>query len=262
MRSVYPDPGARYISSSTGSDCKRGAPDVTCRGGLATTMRQSRSCSGALRLTPFLLALVLLGCGSGGTTSAVALEKPTDLPNGWTWHDIAGENCGFALPDMWKVSDLKAMEEHELNVKGNMHEMARGMAMSAANIMKTTSEHGLYAQSLDPVAAIVVVSHRTERDPVDLAEVAGKAASAIASAPMKSDVPPTSAKITLPAGEARVVSGELSGTSSGQPDLKFPIRRYIWAHGNERYDVLVISSSVGEAVDAEQIARTFRFNRS
>lgn len=215
-------------------------------------------------LPALLLTMILVGCSSGGATKTASLEKPTDLPPGWTWHNIAGENCGIALPDMWKVSGLKEMENQELNIKGNMHEMARGIATSSANYLKAMGERGLYAQSLDPIAAIVVISHRTERDPVDLVEASAKAASAISAAPMHGEMSPTAAKITLPAGEARVVMGEFSGTTVGQPELKFPIQRYIWAHGNERYDVLIIAASVGgsELPDAEQIARTFRFSRT
>ncbi|MEQ1821783.1 MAG: hypothetical protein ABL949_04695 [Fimbriimonadaceae bacterium] len=217
-----------------------------------------------MRTLPIVLFVLIAGCSSGGPTSAKALERPTDLPEGWTWHDIAGEKCGFAIPANWQVSELKEMENQELNIKGNLHDLARGIATSSANLLKTTGEHGLYARSEDPIAGVVVVSHRTEREPVDVAEAAGKAASAIASAPMKSDVPPTSAKVTLPAGEGRVVIGEFSGASTGQPELKLPIHRYIWAFGNERFDVLVIGASVGgsELPDAEQIAKTFRFSRT
>jgi hypothetical protein len=217
-----------------------------------------------MRTFSLLLLLIVVGCGSGTSTSSKALDRPTDLPEGWTWHDISGEKCGFALPAAWKVSELKDMENQEINVKGNLHAIARSLATSSANFLKTTGEHGLYAQSEDPIAAVVVVSHRTEREPVDVAEAAGKAASAIASAPMKSDVPPTSAKVSLPAGEGRVVTGEFSGANTGQPEVKLPIYRYIWCFGNERYDVLVIGASVGgsELPDAEQIAKTFRFSRT
>lgn len=215
-----------------------------------------------MKLLPaILLAALVAGCAGPSATKA-ALEKPTDLPAGWTWHEVDGEGCGFAVPDDWKVMTTKDAEDLTPNVNGTMHQIVRSMATSALLYSKETRDHGSLCQAADPVAAAVMVTHRMENETVDLDNAAAKAASQIAAAPMKSgDVSPTASSIDLPAGKAKLVSGEYSGANSGQPDLKLTVKRYIFGHGADRYDVQVIGTSVSGSpeADAEGIAKTFRF---
>lgn len=218
-----------------------------------------------MKLLSLLIPIAfVIGCSSpagGGASSK--LEKPTDLPSGWTWQEVAGENCGFAVPGDWKVITTKEAQDEGPSTKGSMHNIVRGMAVNALAMSLVTRDHGVVAIATDPIAGAVMVTHRKEDTTVDLADAAGKAAQQLGAHIMKSETAPTASSVSLPAGEAKLVQGELSGASSGQPELKLNVRHYIFGHGDHRYDIQVISSSVDGSAepDAEAIAKTFRFAR-
>lgn len=209
----------------------------------------------------FLGLLLLVGCSSGGGTKAAALTKPTDLPADWNWVEISDEQCGFGVPADWQVITTKEAEDKGPVVNGSAHDMMRGMAVNALMLSLATRDHGKVAISADPYAGAVMVTHREANDIVDLTQDAAQTASQLSSSTMKSDVAPTVSSVTLPGGEAKLISGQLSGTSVGQPDLKLNVRHYIFSHGKHRYDLHLISAPVGGGPepDAEQIAKTFRF---
>lgn len=214
---------------------------------------------------PCLFAVVLLiaGCAPPAGGSASKLEKPSDLESGWTWHEIEGENCGFAVPGDWKVMTAKEAQDEPPTAKGSMHDMLRGMAVNALAMSLVTRDRGMVSVSADPIAAAVMVTHRKEDAPVNLEDAQAQAAQQLASHTMKSETAPNGSTVNLPGGESKLVTGELSGTSSGQPDLKFQVHHYILAHGVDRYDIRIVSTSVGGSpnAEAEKIAESFRFVR-
>lgn len=218
-------------------------------------------------MKPFGFALLccafMIGCSSGGGTAEAALEKPTDLPEGWTWHEIEGEKCGFAVPSDWKVMTTKQAQDEGPVVKGSMHDMFRGMAVSALAMELQVRDRGMVAVGTDSIAGAVMVTHRKEDQAFDLTDAAAKTAQQLASHTMKSETPPTASTVNIPAGEAKLVMGELSGASTGQPDLKLNVRHFIVGHGEHRYDINVVSASIGGSAepDADAIAKTFRFVR-
>jgi hypothetical protein len=216
-----------------------------------------------MRRLLLLTCLVIAGCSSGGSTATAALEKPTDLPAGWTWHEIEGEKCGFAVPGDWRIMTTKEAQDEPPSVKGSGHDIMRGMAVSALAMDLEVRDRGLVAVAADPIAAAIMVTHRKEDAPFDLSDAAAKTDQQLGAHTMKSDTPPTASSVTLPAGEAKLVSGQLSGASTGQPDMRLNVRHFVLGHGEHRYDINVISTSVGgsDEPDAEAIAKTFRFVR-
>lgn len=208
-----------------------------------------------------LSALLLAGCSSGGGSKAAALAKPTDLPADWVWHEIPEEKCGFAVPADWQVITTKEAEEKGPVVNGSAHDLMRGMSINALMLSLVTRDHGKVAIAADPYAGAVMITHRQANEVVDLSRDAAQTASQLASSTMKSDTAPTVSSVSLPAGAAKLVTGQLSGTTVGQPDLKLNVYHYIFAHGDHRYDVHMISAPVNGSPepDVEQIAKTFRF---
>jgi len=210
-----------------------------------------------------VVAILAAGCGAPSSGATAALEKPTDLPADWTWHEIEGENCGFAVPSDWKVMSIKEGQDLAPSTKGSMHDIVRSLAVNALAMNIVTRDRGSMVVAADPYAAAVMVTHRKEDTNVSLEDAQARAAQQMASHTMKSETAPTGATATFPAGESKVINGELSGTSAGQPELRLGAQHFIFADGEDRYDIYVLSTSIDGSPlpDSEKIAQSFRFVR-